>query len=682
MNRPKLPFIRLTAAGGLALAALLLAAPRPARAQATVSVDAGLSQNYRTEGWVPVRVTLTNQGAPARVEVRARFSSMGPVQEYRIPERELPNGANTLHTLYMKSPRAYGNQPLLVELYKDGRVINTVRPNMRPLSAHSWFIYGIGPDASTAPLNILSSGTFPPRLPGTLVAGTPANRRGAPMAVSTSAPAAAPDRWQGLSSVDLVVLSGVSERDFRPEQLSALREYAAAGGTLVVTGGLNWNRLTTGFFQEVLPVRVTGSASASSLPAPEGSFSGRSFPILTSQPKSGAEVTLGDSSRPLVVQGHYGSGRVVFMAFDPSLPPLRDWSGLRQLWAGLVQTRPAPSLLQVVAQQDEGYEMYGGAMPPGYYGSSEGRLADAPFAIPQLDIPAFYVVALFLLAYVIILVPVNYFFLKARDKKEYAWLTTPAIVVLFSVGAYAIGYGFKGGNTLAVQVGLVETSANQGAAPFVFYSGLFSPRKTGYDVRFASAGTQQDPFSNALFTEPGGEPARAGLRLVQDDQPRIQDFSVDMWAMRVLKAVGVADLGKGIQAQVQVSGSALEGQLTNATPFHLEGCAVVAGAQSYPVGDLAPGATLKLQPGKFAENGSAGTLLPSSLLDTVQGRSQKARMRRAILDSLTLGRYNTPSFTTGGFRLVGWIRDPVGRLQVDGKTPREVAETLVVVRLN
>ena len=92
----------------------------------------------------------------------------------------------------------------------------------------------------------------------------------------------------------------------------------------------------------------------------------------------------------------------------------------------------------------------------GRYSGAPTRLADAPFAIPQLDIPAFYVVALFLLAYIVVLVPVNYFVLKAKDKKEYAWLTTPAIVLVFSFGAYLIGYGFKGGRTLVVKAGLIR----------------------------------------------------------------------------------------------------------------------------------------------------------------------------------------------------------------------------------
>lgn len=681
----KNPLIRISLAGAVLLGGMLLAAPRPAAAQATITVDPGLAQSYRSESWLPVRVTLTNQGAPARVEVRARFFAMGQgVQEYRIPPRELPSGANELHTLYMKSPRTYGSQPITVDFYRDGRVINTVRPNLRPVSDDAWLIYGIGPAQNTAPLNLLSTATMPPRSQS-FQRVPPPNQRSTPATVAVSEASAAPDRWQGLEAVDAVVLAGVSERDFRPEQLAAIRDYAVAGGTVVVTGGLNWNRLDTPFFREMLPVRVNRSATASSLVGSSfGVPPGGAFPISTATPRPDSQILFGTERQPMVVSGRKGSGRVLFVAFDPSLPPFRDWSETRSVWATLLEQRVPGTLIGTVTGNEASYDEYG--VPPGYYGGGgQGRLADAPFAIPQLDIPAFYVVALFLLSYVVILVPVNYFFLKARDKKEYAWITTPIIVALFSVGAYLIGYAFKGGNTLAVKVGLVEARADQTAAPFLFYTGLFSPRKTGYDVQFAAATPQQDAFSNALFSEPESSRSRAGLLLSMEDQPKVEDFAVDMWAMRVLKSEGVAQIGQGVQSQVQVRGNRAQGSVRNGTPFHLEDCVIVAGSEVAPVGDLAPGGTTQVSLTNGAV-GAPGALLPATVASRIQGNSQQARMRRAVLEALGGGgSYPSypgraqPASVPSAVRLIGWIREPVGKLQVDGKAPREVAETLLVV---
>lgn len=680
MTRIRHPALRLALAATAFGAGLLLAAPRAAQAQATATVSGGLSDYYRSESWVPVRVTLTNQGAPAKVEVRARFFSMGKgVEEYRIPERELPSSHNSLHTLYMRSPRSYGAQPLTVDLYKDGRLLNTIRPQFRLVPDENWLVYAVGPQERTTPLNILSTARWPARRPQP---GMPASSGGqgrtAQVSVATSETGDAPDRWQGLEAADAVVLAGVSERDFKPEQLTAIREYAAAGGTVVVTGGLNWNRLTSAWFRDLLPVRVTGSTSLSGL-AVGGETVAGSIPILTADPREGARVTVRSSGHPLVVEAPRGAGRVVFLAFDPSLAPLREWSRTPDLWLTVLGNRPKTTLLDSISAGEDVTDPYGGLAPLGYYRGTGTRLADAPFAIPQLDIPAFYVVALFLLAYVIILVPVNYFFLKAKDKKEYAWLTTPAIVLLFSVGAYLIGYGSKGGSTLAVRVGVIEAYAGQSDAPFLFYSGIFSPRKTGYDIKFAAANAAQDPFSNALFTEPEANRSQAGLRLTQDDQMKIEDFAVDMWAMRVLKAEGVTNLGKGFAVRKQ--GQSLT--VRNDTPYALESCSLVTSGEVTPIGNLGPGGEARLTP--LSTGGSAGTTLPADLIGFLQGETKQARMRRTIIQSLTGANhaYSAPPATTAGddMRLVGWLTQPVGTLSIDGRSPKETAETLVVLHL-
>jgi hypothetical protein len=618
------------------------------------------------------------------VEVRAHFFSMGKgVQEYRIPERVLPSGANELHTLYMRSPRSYGSQPLTVDFYKDGRLANPIRPQFRLVGEENWLVYAVGPQENTNPLNILSTAQLPQRAQGPAYVPPGARRPTAQVSVATSEPAETPDRWQGLDAADAVVLTGVSERDFRPEQLAAVREYAVAGGTVVVTGGLNWNRLTSPWFRDMLPATVTGSGTVGAFPAPRGGAAARGpIPILTATPRPGAEVVLRSEGQPLIISGKKGAGRVVFLAFDPSLEPLRAWSGTAGVWASLLTRRPAPTLIDRVTQSESAGEYYGG-VPQGYFQGGGARLADAPFAIPQLDIPAYYVVALFLLAYVIILVPVNYFFLKARDKKEYAWLTTPAIVLLFSVGAYLIGYGTKGGSTLAVRVGLLEAQANQDAGRFLFYSGIFSPRKTAYDIRFAAAAPAQDSFSNALFTEPESSRSDVGLILSQDDCQKVEDFAVDMWAMRVLRADGVASLGKGFSTRVLESGGRLTGTVRNNTPYALEGCSLLSGGGISPVGNLAPGGTVTLN---GAAGPTSGPLLAPQLADQVPGDTRKARMRRAILQALSGGGgYPYASLPAGppqeDPRLIGWLTQPVGTLSVDGRPARDTAETLVVVHL-
>jgi hypothetical protein len=649
--------LALAVAGGFAL----LLAPRTAAAQTTVTPEVGLGQYYRTGKWLPLRLQLTNQGGAVQAEVRARLPVVREgTQEYRLPPRRLQSNANELHTLYLKPSTAYVGQGLTVDLYRDGQLINTARPSSRMLSDNQWLVYGVGRPESTGALQLLTVGQSPPRQTNPQGRG-----QGMPISVAVDEPARLPDRSQGLDAADMVVLAGVSERDFTAAQLRTLRDYVVSGGTLVVTGGLNYNRFTTPFFQAILPVRVTGGGT---LPSRSGSY-----PVCRFTLKPGSRVERTEQGVPVIAWASKGAGRVVFIAFDPALPPYLESTSTRSVWTGFLRAPSRGGVLQA-AVGEGAFNPY-----PGTYHSGAAQLAQAPYSIPQLDIPAFYVVALFLLAYVVILVPVNYFVLKARDKKEWAWVTTPAIVGVFSAGAYLIGYGFKGGNTVAVKVGVIEARVGQDAAPFVMYGGVFSPRKAGYDVRLASAaGNAPDPFAGGLFSEPEQSQATTGLRVSQDEVQQIDDFGVDMWAMRVLKLEGVADLGGGFTTSATGSG----GTVRNDTPFTLEdACIVTAADEVKELGAFAAGAQAPIP--VSAPGRGAGTVLPPALTGRYPGNTPEMRMKRAILEPLVSQTVltNQDSGAAHYPMLVGWIRDPVARIEIDGRPSREQAQTLMVVHL-
>lgn len=654
------------------------AGPRSARAQTALTPDAGLEHYYKSQRWFPVRVNLTHQGQPAKIEVRARFAQgLETAGEYRIPAHEVRSGANEQHTLYVRAPLSYSSQPLILDLYRDGRLLNSVRPPLNLVNDGDWLVVGIGGGDST--LKLLTTVTLNAQMAAPSV--NPWQRSQQPRVnVAAEEPADVPNQWQGLHAADMVVLGNVSERDFSPEQAAALRDYVTTGGTLVVNGGTNWNRLTTPFFTNLLPVTITGGTilrSARGLsPLSSGDGPSGGYPAVAGRPKPGSRTLASEAGTPLVVSGAKGSGRVVFVAFDPSAPPFRNWDGIDDFWKSLMLDQRSASVVRAVSDRDLG-EQFGGYNP----NSGETKLADAPYAIPQLDIPAFYIVAVFLLAYIVVLVPVNYFVLKAKDKKEYAWLTTPAIVLVFSIGAYMIGYGFKGGRTLIVKAGLVEAYAGQDAAPSLFYAGLFSPRKTSYDVRLASAATPGDD-SATLFSEPGLNRSSPPLRSVQGDTSYVEDYAVDMWAMRVIKGEGVVRLKDGVTAKVQDQSKQITGTVRNGTPYNLDDCFLITSNQITRVGPLAAGQQATIN-GPTSSASRGGGVLPSALLDQVKGSREEQRMKRAVLEPLCVAS-NTPG---GGAAapneplLVGWIKDPINTLDINGHEPRELAATLLMVHL-
>jgi hypothetical protein len=662
----------------LALLTLLLIAT-PCAAQTALTAEAGLDRYYRSERWLPLQLTLSNQGAPTRAEVRARVATgQQNAAQYVLPERELPSGANQRYTLHIKAPQGYVSQPLAVDLYQEGRLINTVRPAASLVGDGDWLVASIARGEST--VKLLAAVKLPPTQ-ASRGSGAPSQGRNGSVTVNVASlpPENVPTRWHGLEAADLVVIGDVSERDFTTDQQAALVHYVEAGGTLVVTGGVNWRRLASPFFRDLLPVSVTGARTVSGLPELRSMVaaagpSGSQFAMCEASPKPGARVMLSSGGQPAIVAGHRGNGQVIYTGFDPSLPPFRSWEGTASLWKSLL-LEPGPARIVDGLSRGESLDAASG----GYGGGGGARLADAPFSISQLDIPAFYVVALFLLAYIIVLVPVNYYVLKAKDRKEYAWITTPVIVLVFTVGAYLIGYGHKGGRTLISKVGMVEAHSGQRMGSTLCYAGLFSPKKTTYDVRVAG-----DAGGTTLLSEPASERGAGALRIVEDDSQRVRDFGVDMWAMRVMEEEGLIPLGNGFASRVVHEGKRFRGTVRNGTRFTLEDCHLVLGSRSITVESLPPGKQITVEIADDASSTASGSFLPASLLQQIRGEGDTERIRRAALRPLTdVAHPGSRGWSAPPYPLLtGWVREPVAPLEVDGRETRERAAMLMVVHLD
>ncbi len=664
--------LRLRTVGCVAV--WLVAASPVTAQQVAVTPTIGISGNARQNHWMPIRLAISNAGGPKRVDVIARISG-GPSRtaECRLGERNLAAGANQVHTLYAVAPTAFSRLAVEIEVLENGRSVAKSTHSSASLPASNPLVLGV-PNAPMATADLgLTVGTrgatrdggpggpdgdlIP--LSGRVQSGQNAASR--PILVGLPAEEL-PDRWQGLDAVDAVVVSEFSERDLLPTQIDALTDYVQTGGTLVVVGGANWRWLSTGFLAPLLPVKATGSGWSAGLPglgplAPRGG----SIPLVESKPLPGAQVLSEEAGRPLVAAIRRGVGQVLFIAFDPASPALRDWDGAGRFWQDTFFRTSRPADLFQTTRADARERRGSGGT---------ARLCDAVYAISQLDIPAFYQVALFLVAYVLVLVPVNYFVLTRLDRRELAWITTPVIVVLFSLAAYFMGYRQKGGNTLLVQTGLIETRAGQSFGRMVGYSGLFSPRKVDYRMSVGTGGPRA-----TLLGEPNYREAAGPIRTVYTDDPQLEQFTIDMWAMRVIKSDGLASLGGGVTGRINgTEFGPLTGEIRNDGPFALHDCWLVRGTERFLVGTVEPGKTAPISSALPVTVTQYPPPAPASEGDG----SGHSRLEQA---------FSRPLAGSGGPRpshpvLFGWVRDPLLPLDIEGVTPKVQSSFLMAVHLD
>ena len=530
-----------------------------------------------------------------------------------------------------------------------------------------------------------------------------------------------PDKAAGYGGVDAFLLRSDAPLDALTEaQADALRGWVAGGGHLIVCGGVDPSRFSSAFYSGLLPAGIGAARPAVSLPG-VGAVGALT---LTPKPLPGVRVLASaPDGSPLVIAGPYGAGCVTLTAYDPTSKGFQSSTfDSGALWRTLLTGGPSASaaVLPQIAAREENYH-------PNYYGGDTQLLSDAVMRGPSLDAPATEVIGLFLLVYLIALVPANYLILKRLDRKELAWVTIPALVLLFALGTFGVGYAAKGGTVFVNRAAIVETTAGRREAGVYAELGLFSPHRTSYDISLPGAnGLAAIPNPGFSYNFRGGSGADTqayGLtKFVQSPEgASLLDTSVNMWAMRAFDVQATEDMGGTVDSTlVEQSGSSpgnpsvrnitsysVTGTITNHLSQALSGCVLLHHGQWQTLGDLKPGASVPVSDTTFtgiaSQPGSLSGLPTGSRMNGGASDAQgdiHTRMQAALADyTRSLGQQNgnngqfyngqsqAPSAyvpSSGEALLLGWSSDPalVGPApRIDGHAVKENDISLVIIHL-
>src|SRR5204862_2295257 len=102
---------------------------------------------------------------------------------------------------------------------------------------------------------------------------------------------------------------------------------------------------------------------------------------------------------------------------------------------------------------------------------------------PDVSNISFGWVALFIFIYILVVGPLDYFFLKKVVKRlELTWITFPTVVLIVSTVSYFTAYALKGNDLLINKADLVDIDLNSQTAYGHTWFTLFSPRIQHYTV--------------------------------------------------------------------------------------------------------------------------------------------------------------------------------------------------------
>ena len=532
-----------------------------AQSQSGVSMTAwaGFDGFCKEGNWIPVRVILENQGESIQGRLEAHLLPSTANQSLFAQEISLPNTSRKETYLYI-FPESYASD-LKIDLLSSGTTIASRTLKLTCLS-HDDMLAGVLADAPSA-FNVLNE-------------IEPPNGR---TSVAQLSPDDLPDQATALQALDVLVISGIDSGLLTTAQKGALASWLANGGQLIIIGGVNWQKTAAGL-DELLPLKPESTQSLSNLDS-LATYSDTSMPlngevlITRGELLPDSQVVVNQEDIPLVIRRSYGFGQVTFLAADPTLDPIRNWSGTPALYRKLIST---------------------GVSRPGWAGGFQNwsAAANAVTSLPNLNLPPTAVIVGFLLLYVLAIGPVNYLLLRIFKRRELAWISIPALVIIFSAAAIIVGGLARGTRPVLNQLAIVQVWPETGQARVDGLLGVFSPQRATYNLQVNPGFLVQDLSGGNRLSNPGE------LKFLRSENgdTTIPGLRVDVSDIRAVALQGMIPapvLTHNLVMNMDRQSTSIEGQIINNSDLTLNDAVLMAPGASMPIGELKPHTQVNVQ---------------------------------------------------------------------------------------
>ena len=370
-------------------------------------------------------------------------------------------------------------------------------------------------------------------------------------------PSVFPDNPIALEGLQTIYISSEKTLDLSAAQASALMAWLHNGGHLVVSieqivqvNGTEWLRRAlpcqvsdiamtashlglqhwlasdirhdgTVYGRDGMPAgrrgnRSTEFANPYAALAADDQFEKAPMQVAKARTRDG-KVLMGSATEPLALIASRGRGQITALLFSPELEPFASWKNRPHFWAKL--TAVPPELF--VSDQ---YQRSGAQSIDGVFGAMIDSKQVQKLPIGWL--------LLLLLAYLVVIGPVDYYWLKKINRQMLTWITFPIYVALFSLLIYFIGYKLRAGETEWTELHVVDILPVGGEAELRgrTYASIYSPVNATYRL-----------ISELPFATLRGEYLANYATASEGSQARVQqigntfqaDVSVPVWTSQL-----------------------------------------------------------------------------------------------------------------------------------------------------
>lgn len=396
-----------------------------------------------------------------------------------------------------------------------------------------------------------------------------------------------PDEATGWGPTDIIVVDEHPIADLSAGEQEALRNWVRAGGMLII-GGSDHVLAEAGVFADSLPL-VLGERKTVSGDVFNQWINGETFDkevaVAEATLNDGAHIVYTTGTDILAASKQVGKGFVIQTSFSLGDEPFSKMSGASKVWSQLIDAGDQLLLSSGITQYSE---------EP--MDALSWTIGSSNELFPSFKVSAPFIFGI-IIFYILLIIPVLYFVLKKKDKREHAWWIIPALALTVSIFIFAYGAKDRIGKAQLQQTSVFDVDQDGTLSGYFVESVLTN--KAGDFIFTVPKGvnlTTRTPYSSGLFgPSQMGSNAHAKAIIERDAAgSNLHLRDVGYWNVATVYGQATLESVGTYKVDLTVRDKKLTGEITNNFPFQLKEVSIWSGTKQIVLGDLGPGETIKV----------------------------------------------------------------------------------------
>lgn len=371
-----------------------------------------------------------------------------------------------------------------------------------------------------------------------------------------------------LKNFNAIVINNFDTSKLTSAQYNGLKKWVNDGGMLLIGTGASYSKTLWIFKNDDFITGEIGGLkdiSTKEFYKLVGDNSSKAFDLsCVSMNIKGSSTPIKEGNFPLVHRIEKGKGIVSIASFDFGLNPIAGWTQ-----KGFFSSKLIGNLL------------------PNYYISYAGKgtsIEKDPYIITntlrniaELPMPKTKVLTIIFLVYILLAAPINYLILKKLDKREFMWITVPALSVIFGIVMYILGFSTRITQPIANVFSSIAIDKNGTGVPSI-YAGIFTPSKKDIKIE-NSEDMNMKPIPDLNYNyaaQTSGEARKiVEAKVMLGSKGFIEFYGNSIFSSKSL-AVGSHNVSVGkIDCNLNYSNGVFKGEINNESNFDLDEAYIV-----------------------------------------------------------------------------------------------------------